>query len=136
VEPALADLDYGAWHGRSLIELASESPDDVAAWTRDPDAAPHGGESFAQLVVRIGHWLESPEGVLNTQGVTDATGTSGASGQAQHVVAITHAAVMRAAIVHALGASPAAFTRIEIAPLSAIELRHSRRGWSWWPAQP
>ncbi|MDI7047409.1 histidine phosphatase family protein, partial [Escherichia coli] len=53
---------------------------------------------------------------------------------AQNVVAVTHAPVIRAAIVHALGASPAIFSRIEIAPLSMIELRRSRRGWIWWPA--
>ena len=43
-------------------------------------------------------------------------------------------AVIRAAIIHALGASPAIFSRIEITPLSMIELRRSRRGWTWWPA--
>ncbi|MCC8405954.1 histidine phosphatase family protein [Paraburkholderia sp. MMS20-SJTN17] len=57
-----------------------------------------------------------------------------ASAHAQTIVAITHALLLRAAIVHALGASPAVFRRIEFAPLSVVELRHSRRGWRRWPA--
>ncbi|PRY04893.1 histidine phosphatase family protein [Paraburkholderia sp. BL25I1N1] len=124
VDAGLADLNYGTWQGRRLADLAAEAPQDVAAWTRDPDAAPHGGESFSQLVKRVGEWLEA---LLD--GETDR-----ASSHLRDVIAVTHAPVLRAAIVYALGASPAVFPRIEIAPLSIIELRHSSRGWTWWPA--
>jgi broad specificity phosphatase PhoE len=117
-EDALADLDYGEWHGRKLADLEAEAPDALATWTRDPDANAHGGESFSQLVRRIGNWLDAPDGVRD---------------QPRPVVAVTHATVIRAAIVHALEASPATFLRIEIAPLSLVELRYSRRGWTWWP---
>ncbi|TDY20056.1 broad specificity phosphatase PhoE [Paraburkholderia sp. BL6665CI2N2] len=121
VDAGLADLNYGTWQGRRLADLAAEAPQDVAAWTRDPDAAPHGGESFGQLVKRVGEWLEA---LLD--GETDRASSN--------VIAVTHAPVLRAAIVYALGASPVVFPRIEIAPLSIIELRHSSRGWTWWPA--
>ncbi|RKR37585.1 histidine phosphatase family protein [Paraburkholderia sp. BL17N1] len=121
VDAGLADLNYGAWQGRRLADLAAEAPQDVAAWTRDPDAAPHGGESFSQLVKRVGGWLEA---LLD--GETDRASSN--------VVAVTHAPVLRAAIVYTLGTSPIVFPRIEIAPLSIIELRHSSRGWTWWPA--
>lgn len=116
VAPELADIDYGQWHGRRLADLAVEAPQDLAAWTRDPDALVHDGESFSQLVKRIGRWLDGP-------------------GDARNVVGVTHAPVIRAAIVHALGASPAVFPRIEIAPLSVVELRRSQRGWAWWPTR-
>lgn len=115
----LADIDYGRWHGRRLAELAAEAPQELAAWTHDPDANAHGGESFSQLVKRVGQWLD---------------GLDQPPRNAQNVVAITHAPVIRAAIVHALGASPQVFSRIEIAPLAVVELRRSRRGWTWWPA--
>ena len=124
-DEGLADMDYGLWHGRRLADLAVEAPDDLAAWTHDPDAAAHGGESFSQLVKRVGQWLDTLNGALS-EGVIP--------GNTQNVVAVTHASVIRAAIVHALGASPAVFPRIEIAPLSTVELRRSRRGWTWWPA--
>ncbi|RKE36904.1 broad specificity phosphatase PhoE [Paraburkholderia sp. BL23I1N1] len=120
VHEELADMDYGRWHGRRLADLAVEAPQDLAAWTHDPDAAAHGGESFTRLVKRIGQWLDTLSGV--------PTRTT------QNIVAATHAPVIRAAIVHALGALPAVFPRIEIAPLSVVELRRSQRGWTWWPA--
>ncbi|MFC6311481.1 histidine phosphatase family protein [Paraburkholderia dipogonis] len=124
VDGRLADLNYGKWQGRRLADLAAEAPQDIAAWTRDPDAAPHGGESFSQLVKRIGEWLEA-----SLDGEADR-----ASPRPRDVIAVTHAPVLRAAIVYALGASPDIFPRIEIAPLSMIELRRSPRGWTWRPA--
>jgi broad specificity phosphatase PhoE len=123
VEGGLADMNYGSWQGRRLADLAAEAPQDLAAWMRDPDAAPHGGESLSQLVKRVGAWLDASTGTTH-QAVT----------RAREVVAVTHAPVLRAAIVHALGVPAAVFARIEIAPLSVIELRHSPRGWTWWPA--
>lgn len=127
VDDALADMDYGSWRGRRLADLAVEAPQDLAAWTRDPDAAPHGGESFSQLVQRIGAWLDALDAPISGT-------TRGASKHTPNVVAITHAPLLRAAIVHALDSSPAVFPRIEIAPLSVVELRRSTRGWTWWPA--
>ncbi|MFM0340909.1 histidine phosphatase family protein [Paraburkholderia fungorum] len=121
VAAGLADLDYGQWHGRRLADLATEAPQDLATWTRDPEAAPHGGESFSQLVKRVGLWLDAQ---------------SGAPDETRNIVGVTHALVIRAAIIHVLGVSPAVFPRIEIAPLSVIELRRSPRGWTWWPASP
>ncbi|MFM0433266.1 histidine phosphatase family protein [Paraburkholderia aspalathi] len=124
-DEGLADMNYGQWHGRRLADLAVEAPHDLAAWTHDPDAAAHGGESFSQLVKRVGQWLDALNGALS-EGVIP--------GNMQNMVAVTHAPVIRAAIVHALGAPPAVFPRIEIAPLSMVELRRARRGWTWWPA--
>ncbi len=130
VTDALADIDYGRWHGISLKALASEEPDALAAWCRDPAAAAHGGESFGDVVARVGGWLESLAGPAD-------------------VIAVTHATILRAAIVYVLDAPLMAFTRIDIAPLTAIELRRSefqrgdqtgdqagfqtgsRRGWVW-----
>ncbi|SIO71237.1 Broad specificity phosphatase PhoE [Burkholderia sp. GAS332] len=152
VHKALADMDYGRWHGRRLADLAVEASQDLAAWTHDPDATAHGGESFSQLVKRVGQWLDALDDAsskeLNraterassdeTNGAKNhalSTGTDSAPHRnTQNIVAVTHAPVIRAAIVHALGASSAIFPRIEIAPLSIVELRHSRRGWTWWPS--
>ncbi|WP_027801797.1 histidine phosphatase family protein [Paraburkholderia dilworthii] len=124
VDPALADVDYGEWRGQRLHDLAAQTPDGLTAWTRDPHAAPHGGESFTQVIKRIGEWLSA----LNVA-------PDPALGHVRNVVAITHAPLVRAAIVHVLGASPEIFPRIEIAPLAVVELQHSRqRGWTWNPA--
>jgi broad specificity phosphatase PhoE len=108
---SLRECDYGRWGGRPLEEVAANEPQAVAAWAGDPDAAPHGGESVSALIQRVGAWLDSTE-------------------FAGHTVAVTHASVVRAAIVHALGAEPRSFWRIEAGPLSRAELRPSTRGWS------
>jgi broad specificity phosphatase PhoE len=132
LDEGLADMNYGRWCGRRLVEIANEAPQDFAAWTRDPDATPHGGESFSQLVLRVGAWLDALD-VATTKPLKEGTAASASNGP-RHVVAVTHAPWLRAALVHALEAPPAVFPRIEIAPLSVVELRRSRRGWTWWPA--
>ncbi|WP_323121235.1 histidine phosphatase family protein [Burkholderia alba] len=112
----LADADYGEWRGRRLADVAGDARSEVEAWSRDPHAAPPRGESFEQVRARVGGWLEQLD-------------------DAGDIVALTHAAVMRAAVVHALNAPSSSFARIEIAPLSVLELRRSARGWTWWPAR-
>jgi broad specificity phosphatase PhoE len=105
-EPRLADLDCGRWRGCTLAELSQE---DVEAWLSDPDRAPHGGESIVDLIQRVAGWLVS---------LTD---------NGSPVVAVTHPAVIRAAILHTLEAPPKSFWRIDIAPASRTVL-YSRSG--------
>lgn len=112
----LADADYGQWRGQRLADMAGDALSEVEAWIRDPYTAPPGGESFEQVRARVGKWLDT----------LDETG---------NVVAITHASVIRAAVIHALNAPSPSFTRLEVTPLSVVELRRSARGWVWWPAQ-
>ncbi len=47
-----------------------------------------------------------------------------------HTVAVTHAAVIRAAIVHILGAPLQAFWKIDVEPLSATELTSDGKRWA------
>ena len=103
-EPALRDCDFGRWAGRSLAEVQTETPDAVAEWLLDPRAARHGGESFMDVMTRVGEWME------------DLLAVDGS------VLAITHALVIRAVIAHALGTDPEAFRRIDVAPLTRARL--------------
>ena len=107
----LRDCDYGAWSGSTLAEVEQRHPEEVVAWLTNPGAAPHGGESILQLIARIAGWLEE-------QRVAD------------HTIAVTHPAVIRSAIVHALQAPPSSFWRIDIAPLSLTDLRWNGRVWT------
>lgn len=111
-EPALRDLDCGRWAGRSLAEIAAAEPAGVAAWLRDPGAAPHGGEALSSLLPRVAAFLRS------------------AGGAGGHTVAVTHAAVIRAAVLHVLDAPADAFWRIDVDPLSVTDLRHDGRRWA------
>jgi broad specificity phosphatase PhoE len=111
-EPLLSECDYGRWTGRALAEVQAEEPEAVADWLRAPDAAPHGGESMQDLLGRVGHWLDLQR---------SATGLT---------VAVTHASVIRAAIVHAIEAGPRAFWRIDVAPLSLTKLSGDGQRWN------
>lgn len=59
VEPLLRECDYGEWAGRSLDDVHSRDPQGIAAWLSDPEAAPHGGESIAELIGRVAPWLNA-----------------------------------------------------------------------------
>lgn len=107
----LRDCDYGVWRGRELSELQSEDPEGIAAWLTDATAAPHGGESIVNLIARVGRWVD---------GQNDGG----------HTIAVTHPAVIRSAIVHALSAPAQTFWRIDIAPLSLTDLRFNGRVWT------
>ena len=63
--PDLRDCDFGAWRGRTLVDVAVEHARALDAWLHDPYAAPHGGESLAELIDRVGRVLDDhpwPEG--------------------------------------------------------------------------
>ncbi|MER5793875.1 histidine phosphatase family protein [Streptomyces sp. NPDC001980] len=110
-EPMLRDLDVGGWCGRTVGEVAAADPDGFSAWLTDPDAAPHGGESVRQLCRRSADWL---------RGVAPDTG---------HAVVITEAAVVRAALIHALAVPARTFWHLEVPPLCTVFL--TWRGSHW-----
>jgi broad specificity phosphatase PhoE len=111
VHPALRDCDYGLWRGRKLADIQAAHPAEVAAWLSDPEAAPHGGESLLALMQRVSDW------------VADRLQDDG------HMIAVTHAAVVRAAVVGVLAAPPQSFWRIDVAPMSVVDLRSDKRRW-------
>jgi broad specificity phosphatase PhoE len=102
----LADLDCGRWRGEALAALRS---DELEAWLSQPGAAPHGGESIADLILRVARWLES------------------LTANPLRTVAVTHPAVIRAAIVAALDIPPESFWRIDVEPVSRVVM-HFRVG--------
>lgn len=111
-EPALRDVDMGSWHGRTLDEVAAGDGPGLAAWLADPQAAPHGGESVAQACHRVATWLDS---------LPSDTG---------RVLGAVEQAVARAAVVHALGAPQQAFWRVDVPPLSVVQLTGREGRWN------
>jgi len=112
IEPLLRDCDVGRWAGRSVVDVQAEAPEAIAGWLHDPRAAPHGGESFADVMTRVGGWMD---GLLEKSG---------------SILAITHASVIRAAIAHALGAGPETFRHIDVAPLTRARLSGNSGRWT------
>jgi len=109
-EPALRDCDFGRWAGRPLADIEAQERDALALWLSDPSSAPHGGESFVDVLQRVGAWMD-------------------ALPQNPAALAIAPAAVLRAAIVHALAAGPRAMLSLDVSPLARASLTRSRAVW-------
>lgn len=101
----LDEIDFGAWTGKGFDELAGDP-----AWRRWNEARAAarcpGGESMLEAQARLLAHLDSlcaahPGGVL---------------------VLVSHADMIKAALLHVLGASLDAIHRIEIAPASVSTL--------------
>ena len=107
-EPQLADLDCGRWRGQALDAVGSA---ELRQWLTQPASAPPGGESVTALMDRVRGWLES---------LTD---------NAVRTVAVTHPAVIRAAIVVALNVAPETFWRVDVKAVSSVAMYF--RGNSW-----
>jgi broad specificity phosphatase PhoE len=112
VQPVLRDCDYGDWRGRTFEEVYAREPEAVAAWLRDPAATPHGGESILGLMRRVAGWL------------------AGEQAEHQQSIVVTHATIIRAAIVCAIEAAPHSFWRVDIAPLSITRLSGTNGRWN------
>jgi len=108
---ALADADAGSWRGRDLADVLASDPSGIQRWMSDPAARPPAGESLVELRDRVGDWLD---------GIADSD---------RAIVAFTHPSVVRAAVAVALDLPPAAHTRIDVGPLTVVELRAGRGGW-------
>jgi broad specificity phosphatase PhoE len=120
-EPDLGPLAAGDWTGLRLDELAERDPDGLRAWLEDPDAGPPGGERRGELLSRVARFLE---------GAHEGPGV---------VAAVTHASVVRAAVILALDAPPQSFWHVDVAPASVTELHPRPTGWlvsrvNWVPA--
>jgi broad specificity phosphatase PhoE len=107
VDERWIELDYGEWDGAVLREMDQQAWD---RWRADPAFAPPGGESLADLAVRVRTACEDL--------VEEARSTD--------VVVVSHVSPIKAAVAWALGVGPetswrmflgvAAVTRIAIGP--------------------
>ncbi|MFR9752113.1 histidine phosphatase family protein [Nocardia sp. 004] len=104
----LRDLDAGAWQGR---ELGALPRDELSAWLTDPGFRGHGGESVVDVIERTRCWLAE------------------IAAQEVATIAVTHPAIIRAALLVTLDAPPKSFWRIDISPGSGIRL-HYRGAWT------
>jgi broad specificity phosphatase PhoE len=110
-DDAIRDLNYGAWSGRTLREISEGDPDALASWLANPDAAPHGGETIAALFARTSAFMAARAAEGGT------------------LIAVTHAAVIRAAIGIALATPVMSFWRIDVAPLARAVLHADGKSW-------
>ena len=63
VDPRLREIGFGEWEGLTLREVRSRSPQALAARERNKwDFVPPGGESYAQVAVRMREWYDALDG--------------------------------------------------------------------------
>jgi broad specificity phosphatase PhoE len=110
-EDELRECDYGNWQGRRMEDVQADAPEGFMEWLTVPKSAPHGGESIEHLVHRVGKWMDDQSGV-------------------RHTIAVTHPAVVRAAIVHALRLPLQNFWRFDISPVTLTDLRFTGSVWT------
>lgn len=114
VDARLAELDFGAWAGRTLEEVAADEPDHLARWCADPVAvSPPGGERLDALAERV-------DGLL-----ADLHGHRG------RLAAVTHGGPIKVAVLRVLGAPLDRLWNVDVSPTSVTELRaHADGGWT------
>lgn len=105
VEPALAPWDLGWWTGQEFAQL------DLVAWRTDATFDGHGGESLVALHARAAGLLARWHGGRG------------------RLAAVTHAAVIKSMVVHALRAPLEAVWDVDVRPASVTELHATPSGW-------
>jgi broad specificity phosphatase PhoE len=103
----LAECDFGAWAGLTMAEVNDKDPEGLGAWWADPDSAPHGGERLGQVRERAGRVMAR---------AAELGGTT---------IAFTHGGLVKAALLDVLDLPASALWRLDAAPASVTELRHS-----------
>lgn len=111
IDDRLRDCNYGRWQNLKFNQVILREPRKLVSWIRQPDTAPHGGETIPQVIARIAEWMR------------DHSRFDG------HTVAVTHSAIIRAAVVHVIQAELRSFWRIDVVPLAFTDLRTNGRRW-------
>jgi broad specificity phosphatase PhoE len=105
VDPAAEEVDFGDWTGRRFTQL--EGDPRWRSWNFDRDhAAIPGGETMGHVRARVVTMLKEML-VLHPHG---------------RVAVVTHAEIVRTAVLHVLGLPLQAYDRLEIGPASVTAL--------------
>ena len=101
------ETDFGRWEGLTFAEVRQRWPADLTAWLADPELAPPGGESFAEVSERV----------------TGALHRVLAGREGQTILIVSHVTPIKTLVAAALLAPPAALYRmhLDVAALSEID---------------
>lgn len=102
IDEGLRETDFGAWEGLTFGEVRSSQPEELNAWLASPDAAPPGGESFAEVALRV----------------SAARDRLAAEYAGRTVLLVTHVTPIKTLVRLALGAPPESLFRMELSAAS------------------
>ena len=102
------EADFGAWQGLTGAQIEERWPGQLEPWHSEGTIRPAGGgESLVDVADRVGAGLDRLR--------------AGTPGRA--VVVVSHAVAIRAMLGVALGAAPASWSRLRVAPASLSIVR-------------
>jgi len=106
-DEGLRETDFGAWDGLTFAEVRERWPAELTAWLADPAVAPPGGESFADVSIRV-------EGALRRVL---------AGYQGRTVLIVSHVTPIKTLVAAALLAPPPALYRmhLDVAALCQVD---------------
>jgi broad specificity phosphatase PhoE len=106
-EEGFRETDFGAWEGLTFAEVRERWPAEMTAWLADPAVAPPGGESLAEVGVRV----------------TEALHRVLAGRDRQTILIVSHVTPIKTLVAAALLAPPAAMYRmhLDVAALCEID---------------
>ncbi|QES41341.1 bifunctional RNase H/acid phosphatase [Streptomyces venezuelae] len=112
LEDGLRETDFGAWEGLTFGEARERHPEELNAWLASPDAAPPGGESFAEVTRRV-----SAARDRLTRAYAGRT-----------VLLVTHVTPIKTLVRLALGAPPESLFRMELSAASVSAVAYYADG--------
>lgn len=112
-EPALREMDFGAWEGRTASDILANGPGDLAGFWADPERAQAPeGEALADFRDRVvGAW----ESLLERHA-------------GRHVLVVAHGGAIRVTLAHVLGMPLANLFRMEVAYGGRTRIRRDDAG--------
>ncbi len=114
VEPAFIEQDFGHWQGRAIAEFTNRvRADKHPFWPIHAAETPPGGESFQDLIYRVGAGMER----LSSSHPT------------HDVIVISHGGAIRAACAYALGLNPHQALSLSIENISLTRLERHEDSW-------
>ncbi len=114
VEPELIEQDLGDWHGLPHADLPAKLQLPAHAfWPLSGEEMPPGGESMANVIVRVGRAMER----------------LAAQHAGRDVVVVSHGGAIRAAVAHAIGIKADNALHLSVQNLSLTRLERQAEGW-------
>jgi ribonuclease H / adenosylcobalamin/alpha-ribazole phosphatase len=105
IDDSFAETDFGGWEGLTFGAVMDRWPAQLAAWQRDSDTAPPGGESFTAVASRVNSALDR---LLAEQ-------------QGKTIVVVSHVTPIKTLVCRALAAPLAAMFRMHLDVASLCE---------------
>jgi probable phosphoglycerate mutase len=114
IDDDLRETDFGDWDGFTLEEIQQRWPDAAAAWQRNPEQAPPGGESFADAARRVDRACDR---LLRDHG-------------GQTVLVVSHVTPIKIMLCRALGAPLSTLYRLYLGSACINEIQWHGRGFA------